>query len=97
MLSSWAEEDPDELPMPAAELLAQSKSVIGRSNAQGRWLVDAFLREAAASALVRDLARPLVPGADVVTGLVPRPQKYLGGESRPAPRVAVGDDLGSLG
>jgi GMP synthase (glutamine-hydrolysing) len=49
MLSSWADEDPDELPMTAADLLAQSKSVIGRSNAQGRWLADAFLREAAAS------------------------------------------------
>jgi GMP synthase (glutamine-hydrolysing) len=49
MLSSWADEDPDDLPMTAADLLAQSKSVIGRSNAQGRWLADAFLREAAAS------------------------------------------------
>ena len=47
MLSSWADEDTDELLMTAAELLAQSKSVIGRSNAQGRWLVDAFLRQAA--------------------------------------------------
>jgi GMP synthase (glutamine-hydrolysing) len=49
MLSSWADEDQDELPMTAAELLAQSKRVIGRSNAQGRWLADAFLREAAGS------------------------------------------------
>jgi GMP synthase (glutamine-hydrolysing) len=49
MLSSWADEEPDELPMTAAELLAQSKHAIGRSNAQGRWLADAFLREAAAS------------------------------------------------
>ena len=49
MLSSWADEDPDELPMTAADLLAQSKGAIGRSNAQGRWLADAFLREAAAS------------------------------------------------
>jgi GMP synthase (glutamine-hydrolysing) len=47
MLSSWADEEPDELPMTAAELLAQSQRVIGRSNAQGRWLADAFLREAA--------------------------------------------------
>ncbi len=47
MLGAWAEEDPDELPMPAAELLAESELVIGRSNAQGRWLADAFLREAA--------------------------------------------------
>ena len=49
MLSSWADEDPVELPMTAADLLAQSTGVIGRSNAQGRWLADAFLREAAAS------------------------------------------------
>jgi hypothetical protein len=46
MLSSWVDEDPDELPMPAADLLSESESVIGRSNAQGRWLADAFLREA---------------------------------------------------
>jgi GMP synthase-like glutamine amidotransferase len=50
MLTAWTEEDPEELPMPAAELLAESERVIGRSNAQGRWLADAFLREAAASA-----------------------------------------------
>jgi GMP synthase (glutamine-hydrolysing) len=49
MLSSWADEDPDELPMSAADLLAQSQGAIGRSNAQGRWLADAFLREAAGS------------------------------------------------
>jgi GMP synthase (glutamine-hydrolysing) len=47
MLSAWIEEDPDELPMPAGDLLAESKLIIGRSNAQGRWLADAFLREAA--------------------------------------------------
>ena len=46
MLESWVGEDPDELPMPAADLLAESTSAIGRSNAQGRWLADAFLREA---------------------------------------------------
>jgi len=46
MLSSWVDEDPDELPMPAADLLSESETVIGRSNAQGRWLADAFLREA---------------------------------------------------
>jgi len=50
MLTAWTEEDPDELPMPAAELLAESERVIGRSNAQGRWLADAFLREAASAA-----------------------------------------------
>jgi hypothetical protein len=32
--------------MAATALLAESKGVIGRSNAQGRWLADAFLREA---------------------------------------------------
>ena len=46
MLESWVEEDPGELPMPAGDLLAESTSAIGRSNAQGRWLADAFLREA---------------------------------------------------
>jgi hypothetical protein len=49
MLDAWVEEDPDELPMPALELRAESERVIGRSNAQGRWLADAFLREAAAA------------------------------------------------
>jgi GMP synthase (glutamine-hydrolysing) len=49
MLASWTEEDPDELPMPAAELRAESERIMGRSNAQGRWLADAFLREAAGS------------------------------------------------
>jgi len=49
MLDAWVEEDPDELPMPASELRAESQRVIGRSNAQGRWLADAFLREAASS------------------------------------------------
>jgi GMP synthase (glutamine-hydrolysing) len=49
MLDAWTEEDPEELPMPASELRAESKRVIGRSNAQGRWLADAFLREAEAS------------------------------------------------
>ena len=46
MLTAWVDEDPDELPMPSAELLTESKDVIDRSNAQGRWLADAFLREA---------------------------------------------------
>ena len=49
MVSAWAEEDPEELPMPATDLVAESERLIGRSNAQGRWLADAFLREAAAS------------------------------------------------
>ena len=37
-----------QLPMPASELRAESARVIGRSNAQGRWLADAFLRAAEA-------------------------------------------------
>ena len=49
MLSSWVDEDPDELPTTAADLLAQSEAVIGRSNAQGRWLADAFLRQASSA------------------------------------------------
>jgi GMP synthase (glutamine-hydrolysing) len=49
MLDAWTDEDPEELPMPAPELRAESERVIGRSNAQGRWLADAFLREAEAS------------------------------------------------
>jgi GMP synthase-like glutamine amidotransferase len=47
MLTSWTEEAPEELPMAVADLRAESERVIGRSNAQGRWLTDAFLREAA--------------------------------------------------
>ncbi len=46
MVTAWTEEDPDELPMPPAELRAESARVIERSNAQGRALADAFLREA---------------------------------------------------
>lgn len=49
MVTAWTEEDPDELPLSAAELRAESERVIGRSNAQGRWLADAFLREAVAA------------------------------------------------
>ena len=47
MVEAWAEEDPDELPVPAAELRAESERVIARSNEQGRALADAFLRLAA--------------------------------------------------
>ena len=46
MVIAWTEEDPDELPMPPAELRAESARVIERSTAQGRALADAFLREA---------------------------------------------------
>ena len=49
MVTTWTEEDPDELPMPASELRARSAEVMETSNAQGRALAGAFLREAAAS------------------------------------------------
>jgi GMP synthase-like glutamine amidotransferase len=49
MVRAWTEEDPGELPIPAAELRAESERVMAASNAQGRSLADAFLREAAAS------------------------------------------------
>jgi GMP synthase (glutamine-hydrolysing) len=49
MLAAWAEEeDPDDLPVPAAELVAESRERIGASNGLGRALCAAFLREAAA-------------------------------------------------
>jgi GMP synthase (glutamine-hydrolysing) len=47
MISAWVEEDPDDLPMPADELRAESEARIEQSNGQGRALADAFLREAA--------------------------------------------------
>ena len=47
MVETWAEEDPEELPMPPAELQAESERIIARSNEQGRALADAFLRVAA--------------------------------------------------
>ncbi len=46
MLTAWAAEDPDDLPMPAAELRSESERFITCSNTQGRALADAFLREA---------------------------------------------------
>jgi len=46
MVTAWMEEDPDELPMPPAELRAESEREIEGSNARGRALADAFLREA---------------------------------------------------
>ena len=49
MVTTWAEEDPDELPLPAPELRVRSEEVMETSNAQGRSLANAFLREAAAS------------------------------------------------
>jgi GMP synthase-like glutamine amidotransferase len=47
MLAAWAEEDPGELPMPAEELIAESRSRMPSSNELGRALCAAFLREAA--------------------------------------------------
>jgi GMP synthase (glutamine-hydrolysing) len=47
MIATWVEEDPDDLPMPADELTAESDVRMKQSNAQGRALADAFLREAA--------------------------------------------------
>jgi hypothetical protein len=47
MVAAWVEEDPDDLPMPADEFTAESDARMGQSNAQGRALADAFLREAA--------------------------------------------------
>jgi GMP synthase (glutamine-hydrolysing) len=48
MLSTWIEEDPDDLPMSPDELRAESETRLGQSNEQGRALADAFLREASA-------------------------------------------------
>jgi GMP synthase (glutamine-hydrolysing) len=47
MLSAWIEEDPQDLPMPAEELRAESATLLPRSNEYGRALARAFLREAA--------------------------------------------------
>jgi GMP synthase (glutamine-hydrolysing) len=47
MVSSWIEEDPDDLPMPPDELRAESAERMAASTAQGRALAEAFLREAA--------------------------------------------------
>ena len=44
MLTAWAEEDPDDLPVPREELLAESRERISASNELGRALCAAFLR-----------------------------------------------------
>ena len=44
MLTSWAEEGRDELPMPAAELRRRTERELETTNAQCRALADAFLR-----------------------------------------------------
>ncbi|MCE3286958.1 MAG: glutamine amidotransferase class-I [Gaiellaceae bacterium] len=46
MLSAWIDEDPEDLPMPAEELRAESETRLARSNEFGRALADAFLRAA---------------------------------------------------
>lgn len=46
MLEAWAEEDPDDLPMPVTELRDETARHIGTSTDQGRALAEAFLREA---------------------------------------------------
>jgi len=48
MLTAWADELPDDLPMTTEALVAASQAEIERSNDQGRALCAAFLREAAA-------------------------------------------------
>jgi GMP synthase-like glutamine amidotransferase len=47
MVESWAAEDVDELPMPAADFLAETSSRIAAWNESGRRLCGAFLDEAA--------------------------------------------------
>jgi GMP synthase (glutamine-hydrolysing) len=47
MVADWVREDPEDLPMPAAELLAESEVQMAPSNRQGLALAEAFLREAA--------------------------------------------------
>ena len=47
MARSWAEDDPGELPMPAADLVTETETRIGLSNEHGRGLCAAFLDVAA--------------------------------------------------
>ena len=48
MVTAWASEDPDDLPMTVETLVAASRIEIAQSNEQGHKLCAAFLREAAA-------------------------------------------------
>jgi GMP synthase (glutamine-hydrolysing) len=48
MVTAWASEDQDDLPMTFEAVVARSEAEIGQSNDQGRALCSAFLREAAA-------------------------------------------------
>jgi GMP synthase (glutamine-hydrolysing) len=49
MVTAWAGEGPDELPMTAEELVEVSRIEIAQSNEQGRKLCEAFLEAAASS------------------------------------------------
>ncbi|HUG65448.1 MAG TPA: type 1 glutamine amidotransferase [Gaiellaceae bacterium] len=57
MVNAWIAEDPgeEELPMPGAVLREESARRMAQSNAQGRALADAFLREAEARAALQSL------------------------------------------
>ncbi len=46
MVTAWAEEDPDDLPVAADELVAEAEARIDRSNEHGRRLCAAFLATA---------------------------------------------------
>ena len=48
MISTWVEEDPEDLPMAAESLLAESETRMQRSSEQGRALAEAFLCVASA-------------------------------------------------
>jgi GMP synthase (glutamine-hydrolysing) len=47
MVTDWASEDPEDLPLTANAFVATSRAEMSRSNTQGRALCAAFLREAA--------------------------------------------------
>jgi len=49
MAKAWAAEDPDDLPMPSDQLVAETESRIALSNDHGRLLCAAFLDAAASS------------------------------------------------
>ena len=54
MIESWVAEDPSELPMPAADLLAETDARIGPWNEAGRALCGAFLEGAASGGYALD-------------------------------------------
>jgi GMP synthase-like glutamine amidotransferase len=68
MLSTWIEEDPEDLPMPPETLRAESETRIPRSNAHGRALAEAFLRAAAEARAPSGLS----PSTERGTRAVPR-------------------------